>query len=489
MPIEDEYEAAVAEFESMSATDAATLKSAYEGKVFPLALQRMARKLEAHGWCRQPVDLLLLTAGTQPYSIMMSLVMSPARFVGFFHTDESLKNAEEAASQVFGRGASVSNHEYIKVGKADPIAVYRAVLRIWGERNPRSVVVDVTSGTKAMTLASSSAAMVIGAKQRYVESSQTRHRGWFVREEPHELPHPLVVMGDLTRREAEGLFDHGNYDSAARLFNTLHESGAPEFRYAERAAVARAYADADALRFDDAVSQVDRATLSRLRNASDTKDPICREAERIRLQISRFDELRRGDVSREALLRFFVAYARRRLSQRLFDAAALVHYRTLEMCVAARLASHGVDIDSVTEAALAKAAGSGADELLRRFNTAVVSERYELQAWPAQMGLVQGWTVLDLLGDPLTTVVNSNVLRGQVSMRNRSIFAHGHRPMREGDLERFVKTCELIRTKTAALEGWTLADPDPEFDFVQFQSNLGSNALSRHDGIIIKSNG
>lgn len=466
--IEERYAQALSAFEALPAGAEEKFRSVYRNQVMPLALERLREIAANLGLEAKPVDLLFLTVGQQPYSVMLSLVLTPARFVAFLCTDESLANAEDALAFVFPEADARPPHEYAKVNRADPLSVYREILRIYRERNPASVIVDITSGTKAMTAAASSAAVVVGARQRYVESNPTKHRGWFAREQPHELPHPLVEMGDLQRREAERLFDRGDFAHAAVLFAELHERGAPGYRFAERAQLARAYAEIDSLRFADAVNTFSDSLFARLRNRGDSPDPLCAHADRLRRQRQRIEELAQGRPSDETLMRYLIAYARRRGKQGLFDAAALVHYRTIEMCIAARLTAHGIDKDAVTVAALSKAAQCSAADLLNRYNKDVAKPDYHLAEWPSKLGLAQGWTLLQLLNDDLAASIQANRLFGQIQARNQSIFAHGRSPLSAKSFADFEKLAEEIRQKTALLQSWALPSPDPEFDFVTF---------------------
>lgn len=470
MGIEQEYEAVLKEFNALKPDDAKALQEFYDNTVFPKALERMRAIADRKGLSREPVDALVLTTGKQPYSIMLSLKLTPARFVALLCTDESLPKAEHAVAKIFGTGTAEPARLYPPVQAADPGTVYRQILNIYRERQPASIVIDITSGTKAMTAAASSAAVVVGARQRYVESDGTTHRGFFCREEPHELRHPLTEMGDLRREEAERLFDRGAYEQAASLFDELHRIGAPGFRFEERARLARAYAEADSLRFAEAVAAFGERDLERLRNRGDSIDPLCDAAGRLERQRKRLEELASKAPADETLLRYLVAYARRRAGQGLHDAAALVQYRTIELCIGARLAARGIDKDAVTGDAIAAATQGTAEDALARYNELAGSSEHRLEQWPGKLALAQGWTLLRVLDDPLARCVDPNRLFGQITARNESIFAHGRKPLSEHSYRHFVELAALVRATTAGLQSWNLPDPDEEFDFYTFQA-------------------
>jgi len=467
MDIDEVYDEALRRFDALPGGNDDDLRNFYESVVMPCARERVLALAARAGFSTAPVDLLLVTAGRQPYSMMLSLAATPARFVAFLCTDESLSHAERAWA---GLDATPYPrlHEYARVDRADPLSVYREVLRIFQRVRPSSIVVDITSGTKAMTAAASAAAVVIGARQRYIESLPTKHRGFYGREQPHDLPHPLIEMGDLTRREAERLFNRLALDQAAAIFSELHQRGAPGYRYHERARLAQAYIEADALRFSQAAAMFGEDDLARLSRSAAINDPITAHLHRLATQRARFLELAAPAPPDETLLRFLVAYARRRALQGLFDAAALVHYRTIELCIATRLGTHGIDTNDVREDALANAAGCSARELMTRYNRARRNAEFRLHRWPSRLGLAQGWMLLAVLNDPLANSTDAKRLFGQVRARNESIFAHGRKPLSPASYESFAALAAQIRTAAASLQGWALPTPDPEFDFITF---------------------
>lgn len=457
--LEAAYEALIPEFLALPADPRAAVDAYYRERLYPLAQERMRRHACA------PVEVLFLTAGGQPWSIALSLLATPAKHVVFLCTERSHREAEEAV-RLAGLSSDI-DRQYPRVDQANPVPVYTKILeayRTYGE--PRDIAVDITSGTKSMTAAASSAAMVLGARQRYIGSEQLRP-GHFGREKIYELEHPLKIMGDLERREAERHFNELTFDRAADLFDTLHEQGAPDFLYPERAAIARAYGDWDALRFAEAGSRLG-TVLARVRNHRGI-DPLKARQGELAAQQARLVELANAP-STAVFLRFLVSYARRREAQGLLDAAALVHYRSIEETVQARLReAHGVDASGATEEAYANAAErAGVKDLLAEHNRIAGKPERALSALPTKVSLMTGWTLLRALKDQLTEGVNTERLRGRVDRRNRSVFAHGRATLAREDYDRLVEVAEEIRARYASLAGIELPKPDLEFDFINF---------------------
>jgi CRISPR-associated protein (TIGR02710 family) len=455
--LDADYDALLPAFLALPAEPRATVDAYYRERLYPIAQARVRRDA-----CPE-VHTLFLTAGAQPWSVAHSLLATPARHVVFLCTPESQSSAEQAV-QLAGLGAHV-DRQYPRVDKADMSTVYAAVLhayRALGE--PTDVVVDVTSGTKAMTAASSSVAMILRARLRYIESELLRP-GHFGHERVHELSHPLVVMGDLQRREAEQHFDKLAFDRAATLFDDLHARGAPDHLFAERAEISRAYADWDALRFSEAEKRLG-AVLARVRSHRGI-DPLRAQADRLTAQHGRLGELARNP-STVVFLRFLMSYARRREAQGLLDAAALVHYRSIEESVQARLReAHGIDPGAATPEAFARAAaGAGVEDLLAAYNAVATKPEHQLTALPEKVSLMIGWTLLRALRDPLTRSINTEQLTGRVEIRNRSVFAHGRATLARKDFDKLVAIATEVRTQYAALVGIELPSSDPEFDFI-----------------------
>lgn len=455
----------LARFEALPTdTPHGDLVAFYEREVFPLA------RVEAQAHAIAPVDLLFVTAGAQHYSIALSLEASPAKQVVLLCTDVSQANAVRAAQLVLDPSAVPL---YARVDLADPLSVYSAILdafRRFG--SPSRVAVDITSGTKAMTAAASSSAVVLGATQRYIESQPLKQRGFFGREKVHTLDHPLVRMGDLQRVEAERHFDHLALDRAEALFRELHRLGAPRYLYAERAELAVAYRHCDALRFSDAADAIERA-LPRVRNAIDKTDPLTRESERLARQVTALRTLARGDDT-PALLRFFMAYARRREAQQLYDAAALVHYRTIELAIQRRLRdTWGLDPDKAMAASWLDAATKAGFADLGAFCDRYAKDnpkkdKLDPDAMPPYATLMLGWLTLRVFNDPLTSAVKADKLEGETVARNKSIFAHGTQPLTPEAYAKFAQTAAAIRTRFADLSGFALPTPDDDYDFVRF---------------------
>ncbi len=433
----------------------------YEAEYFPAALAAMAAEAE-------PVDVLVATVGTQPYSVALSLTRTPARVVYLVHTDESAASVARALALAGDRDVRTRH-----VGKADSVAVYEAIRDIVERHAGEAITIDFTSGTKAMTAGASTVAGYLRLRQIYVESERiSRAFPWFGLERAHVVEHPLVVFGDLERVEAERAFDRGLFDVAERLFRGLDAARAPGFHFGARARLCGAYAAWSALRFGEAERAVREVAqdLGRASRRMLPKEPLLdatarldRQAEALALLGRATDRAARPAFDAdlvEALSRFLLATARRR-SEREPDLAALLLYRCLELSLQRLAARHGIDVGDVRPDAPAA--------LLERYNAACRPE-HRLALLPDKLALSQTRTLLRALGDPVLAGlrdVGDARFEGLLNGRNKSILAHGFRTLEARELDQFrAVVLEHARAVAAADGREAPADADPVYDFV-----------------------
>lgn len=122
--------------------------------------------------------------------------------------------------------------------------------------------------------------------------------------------------------------------------------------------------------------------------------------------------------------------ADRRAAQHLYDAAALLVYRVLEGIAQWTLRwKHGIDPSNVSE---------GAVELL---GEELVGRDHKGRR---VMGMEQCWRALAKLDGPLAAVAKDTAEQRYdgASVRNRSIYAHGQKPVARDDFERFRRWME-----------------------------------------------
>jgi CRISPR-associated protein (TIGR02710 family) len=418
-------------------------------------------------------DVLVATVGTQPFSVALSLAYTRAARVYFIHTDESRRRADEALTLA---QSPPGDAVYRPVGKADSVAVYREIRQAVEDNPGRSIIIDFTSGTKAMTAAASTVAGHLRLRQVYIESSKLRDQPLlFGNEEPHVVDHPLLALGDPQREEAERFFDNGHFETAQRLFADLRRVGVPGYCLDARIALCRGYGYWDALRFVEAGAELE-AAVAALRGVSPAharREQLLSAADQVARQAARARELARatGKDARtphdpelcNILVRYLLAAARRR-ERREPDLASLLLYRALELSLQRRLAVNGFDAGNFVP--------PDDPSLLARFNRLAPSD-HKLAVWPAKLALAQCRGVLEALDDEalrsLLASVSVAKFNGMLEGRNRSLYAHGFRCLSHEDRAFVEFKREALRWVEAVARADDLATPaeDPDFDFVR----------------------
>lgn len=458
----DEHTRALAEVEG--APDRETAARLYAERLFPLALARVAGM-------GGDAALLVLTVGDQPWSVALSLSATRSPRVLAIHTERSEPNLDRALDLLPGPRPEVLRK---RVDKADSTKVYEAIregldaLGVPAE----DVVVDFTSGTKAMTAGASTFAGFRRLRQVYVTSERLAGAAdrLFGREEVHRVDHPLVALGDPDREAAEQAFDAGDFALAERVFVELDEARVPAFHFAARARLARAYRSWDTLAFTEAANGLDEVAtaLSRAQRRHVARERLVEHADRLREQAGHCRTLAAATrharpaaqpEQANALLRWLLAGARRATSRRL-DLAALLTYRALELTLQRRLAVHGLDASDFRPPDPA--------DLLARYNR-VAGPKHAADELPDKLGLAQAWTVLTALGDaPLgAAAVPRDRLFGVIEARNHSVLAHGFRTVSGTTVDSLRDVVLTIATPVAAADQLPLPNPDDGFDFVR----------------------
>jgi CRISPR-associated protein (TIGR02710 family) len=447
------------------AADEAAARAVYRERYFPLALDAMSKEAE-------PAHVLVVTCGTQEYSIALSLRRTPARIVYFVHTDQSRASAEAAIRLA---GLTIEPR-YRQVGKADSKGVYEVVRDAVREHDPKRVTIDITSGTKAMTAAASSVAGHLRLRQIYIESQPLRP-GLFGRERAHVVDHPLVALGETAREVAEDAFDVGAFDRARAIFQELDEARVPGYHFGARAVLCDAYHAWEGLRFDDAARHLGEVhrLLEGAPRANLPREGLIRHVGRVARQrdlalvlakATRNDGCAADKEQAHALLRYLVSQARRK-QDRHPDLASLLAYRAVELVLQRRLATRGIDASHVDAALLP-------GDFVARYNALCDDDEHKLVTAPTRLALAQSYTTLRVLGDQITEVAkNHKELLGKIKARNKSVYAHGFRSLETKEACGFLEVATRYVQKTVQLDHEVLANPDPDFDLLQLR---GANA-------------
>ena len=134
--------------------------------------------------------------------------------------------------------------------------------------------------------------------------------------------------------------------------------------------------------------------------------------------------------------------ALRRENQGKLDMACLLLYRLLEWIGQHRLAQYSINS---SEPDYSKS-GMDQDDLLANYKSTrkrlYKKNTGNIESLPSPIPLIDGFLILDALGDKIVEDLNWNALRGQVDIRNKNIFAHGINKISPDSYEKFKSTVE-----------------------------------------------
>ncbi len=211
----------------------------YRTSVFPLACERM-RRLRSKV---EPLELLFVPVGTQPYAPILAALANPSRLVALLESDEShsygMQVEQALSSETLFLHTRVSPTDF-----ADISEKMRAVYETQGL--PRSVGADLTGGTKPMTATVAGVGSLFGWRLFYLAGQYVRERSGFAHHERVlELPSLLDLFGSRRRLSALTLLKGRAFRAAVEeLKELIQESVASQadrllLRLAQAAAALR----------------------------------------------------------------------------------------------------------------------------------------------------------------------------------------------------------------------------------------------------------
>ncbi len=266
------------------------------------------------------------------------------------------------------------------------------------------VVVDFTSGTKAMSAGAVLAATQEGVKLSYVAGK--RQGGKVVRgTEKVTVCSPVRGMLRMQEKMVSGFFDIYQFEAAVRLLREMAEMDASMGEeYMRQLRIVEGYMLWDRFNHEGAFERLEgmegvpagnKEFLGRLLRCRDSKEPY--------------------------YIADLLNNAERRAEEGKYDDAVARLYRTAEMVAQYRLRGrYGIDTGDVDVSLL----GEKAAERYRRY----MDERGRIR-----VGMLRAYELLQELGDELgEMLIADRRMRSLLTRRNESILAHGTAPVEEG---------------------------------------------------------
>ncbi|PDW04672.1 TIGR02710 family CRISPR-associated CARF protein [Candidatus Viridilinea mediisalina] len=338
----------------------------------------------------------------------------------------------------------------------------RKIIDAWSDLPREQIAVDVTGGTKLMSVGLAKAAYVLKITTLYIESEFAPDANGRNVPQPGTqglvLPSdPYVVFGDLEEAEARRLYDAHDYDGAHRVFTELVGRVPLRHDYKLCAAMAHAYALWDAFNLaaaeaelhsiqqHPALNQAQQQCLAEQIDLITTVRPLV-ELPKHRSNMQQFAtaqvRLLADPRVAGALLATLYSNALRRADQDRRDTAALLLYRCLELMSQQRLATHGVCTEWARDP-MRRLTGQFPDlaDLLRNPKA----------GW-SKITLGQGYDILRVIGDAFGTRCDLSRIQQGAENRNQSLLAHGFAFISSGDYDDFKAVVDEVIAHWCAVQ-------------------------------------
>jgi CRISPR-associated protein (TIGR02710 family) len=433
----------------------------YDKEIMPSLINQFVEKEKSK--ILEKSNVMIVSVGTSYQPIVLSISTVKPNKVLFLYTDESEKEIDKIINLT---DLSPSSYEKNLVDKSNPLTIYKAIKDIYLKWNkPKSIYIDFTGGTKAMSAATAMAGVIINAELIYVSNKE--YLSDFRKPKPgteyiEPIQNPYEVFGDIDQERAFDLFEQNDYSGAREIFENLKIIVPdPQKRdyYNTLYLLSSSYEKWDAIDFNEAykfmkkvINKIENDSkinkkiilydkLSFLKVQLSTLESLCRLSENVKNK-SVYEYLLSGDDVSQLIVAI-VKNAERRKKEERYDMAALLLYRVLEMIEQRRLAICGID---TSEPNYIKSFPS--EESLNKFKNKVIEIRKHVfgkfvnKNLPELISLLEGYIQLVALSDELFDKMENvkgflKKLRYRVNIRNNSIFAHGYRKINKEEYSEF----------------------------------------------------
>jgi CRISPR-associated protein (TIGR02710 family) len=473
-----EFDEAIQQWSEQPRTEKADF---YDLLLWPEVRQRFAQ-LPAPP---QSYDVLIIPV-SNPHTAILHLDRYRPQTVVFLFSERSFTDhAPRLRQEAEHLGITYDDNDGL-IDATDTLSVYRAVKHAYERYPGQRIAVDITGGTKAMSVGVAMAGSVIGADSIYIESRfdkdiQDRLPG---SEQPDRLPDPYTTLGDIQRQRAFGFYAGHDYGTAQELFRELARRVQPPQGDAAWATLAAAYAAWDSFDLHQAEKK-----LGQVRETSDLPAPLDAVCSHLDAQVNALQRVQKLVAARRpdredaatwygkrsfaaalnvfipqqiryltaqhvapTLLAMFYANALRREAQQRLDTAALLLYRCLELMSQQRLARQGILTEFPRDGIVAVRAR--VPDLDARYAAALraVHPDGRTEFPTGKLTLFDGYILLCALADPFATQCDIARIQDQADARNQSILAHGFTFITKREYQAFKRTVDTVIGYWCAVE-------------------------------------
>ncbi len=326
----------------------------YRRKVWPMLLEL---------WKTSPIvepkamdfDLSVHTLGTSPEATTLAILGTKSKEVYILHTPETKKYLQQIEEDV---GLRVYP---IEIKKDDVVAIYKRIEEILQRNEGKSVALDITSGTKAMSAGMASGGFFFrrffeGVRVVYVDHEiydAEMRRPVAGTEKLIILPSPHEVLGDIDRFFALEHYSKGEFYKAQMYFRNM-ENKTKDRKHATFADLCLMYHAWYALDFDTALER-SKKILSEIRNDFWIGSSFIQNYEKLEFQKNALEAIKKlldeKDFSSNklgvfVLSRTLLKKGEKQEKENELVLTALCTYRALELLLQERLSLYGLTPES-----------------------------------------------------------------------------------------------------------------------------------------------
>ena len=476
---QSEFDNLVKKWKNMDRSDdkkRAAASNFYDKQIFPLIKEVFLAKPENRPPEGRQYDGLILTVGSSPEPLILSICTIQPQRVGLLYTQRTKGVLDRIQEET---GLRISELYSREIDGSDITEIYKTIMALYEDWNrPANIAVDITGGKKSMVSGATLAGTVLNADIYYIDNTQF-HPKLGNKPEPGSeylnlLDNPYTVFGDIEADKAKSLYEEHDYAGAQRIFDRLKGQVGDANKaktYEAYSCLCTAYEAWDNLNIGkaqkfsqqllDLLNQFSLPELSHLR----TFLPRLVEQKKALGCLRKI--VRDSECALLAPHGFHFAYtlyhkALRRAAQGKFDTACLILYRLLEWIGQHRLAQQGIDTRSPD---YSKFNEKKLFDLYGEKRKAVFTHM-DRSTLPAPIGLIDGFFVLYALADDIVENLDWGKFRNQIETRNESVYAHGMSMIDDKKFEAFKATVEERFEKAQKLACINASTFNRQYEFI-----------------------
>lgn len=384
-------------------------------------------------------DHIISVLGMSPEpAIFLHRLINPKKHY-FICTPQSEESLDLIASTIELRPRQ---YEKIVLEDSSTTEIYRSIKKIHFKNPQLNALMDITGGKKSMSSAASLAGSFIGMDIAYVDYhnySKEHRKPIPLTEYMVILENPYAELGDLKIGKAIELFNAYQFDSVCKTISDEIRLVRDKSFHVFLAKLSNSFRAWDQFDFPLAFKELD--LLIHPNSVSDSLSD-CPLFNYLKNNLNTLDDLIKKPMgSIEHLINFY-ASAKRMEENGRYDIGVFLLYRVLEGIAQLRLKKYDIDTKKTYSLSQYEEKGFTAPLFLQTCKESF-SKDFELPALPPKVALLTAYIMLKMRQDGLLKNVALLDIQRKTSVRNNSIFTHGHKPLNKTEylsLEKLVKT-------------------------------------------------